>query len=235
MSIAPHTAQAALVCASVVFTLLICGNDVHALEPTADPLRPPGTGVISEAREIIGKMSENPRGPYLRIRWFCKDGTVLPPTPYACAPHGGGRQHAEYSPQRKRLAELGYNVGTVFAALPWEEFWDAQSAQLRLQELALESYLTEVADGWVLKQARAYRGRVQVEDEEVAGRALLIRLLGNKDWLTSNFLLARETVRVVPHSGGDDLTRTIRRSEQDIAVATSDFERLRIEIHTSPD
>lgn len=206
----------------------------HALGATVDPLKPPAESVLEEARTIVRQMADNPKGPYSRIRWYCKDGTVLPPQPYACVPHGGGRQHAEYSPQRTRLSTLGYHVGTIFAALPWEEFWDSGQRHRRLRELALESYLTEVADGWVLKQARHYRGRVQVEDEEAAGRALLIRMLSERSWLIDNFLLARETVRVVPHQGGEDLTRSIRRSAQDIAEANTEFERLRIEVHTSP-
>lgn len=232
MSIVNRAAQAALSCLAIAMLLLVTGDNVYALEPTADPLRPPEPVIIDEARTLVRKMIENPRGPFLRIRWFCNDGTVLAPEPYACNTHGGGRQHAEYSPQRQRLAALGYHVGSIYAAMTWEEFWDTANAQQRLQELALESYLTEIADGWVLKQARSYRGRIQAEDEEAAGRLLLLRMLDQSDWLGSNFLLARETVRVVPHSGGDDLGRMIRRTAQDIAEANADFERLRIEIHT---
>ena len=47
----------------------------------------------SRYRGWLEEMREQPRGPFERIRWFCNDGTVLPPKAYACRPHGGGVQH----------------------------------------------------------------------------------------------------------------------------------------------
>ena len=40
-------------------------------------------------RSWITEMKGQERGPFSRIRWFCADGTVLPPRPYACRDHGG--------------------------------------------------------------------------------------------------------------------------------------------------
>ncbi len=48
-------------------------------------------------RAWILAMQDNPRGPFSRIRWFCNDGTVLPPKAYACREHGGGVQHGQWS------------------------------------------------------------------------------------------------------------------------------------------
>ena len=45
----------------------------------------------------IQKMKTSEQGPFDRIRWFCSDGTVLPPKAYACSQHGGGHQHGELS------------------------------------------------------------------------------------------------------------------------------------------
>ncbi len=234
LSTALSRSQAHSVNRSLLLALLLLAGNSLAAPLGDDPLRIPDERQLVMARELAAKMAANQRGPYTRIRWFCNDGTVLPPAPYACRPHGGGRQHAEYSPDRTALAQLGFRVGTVFAALTWEEFYDAGGYHDRLRELALERYLVEVADGWVLKRARHYRGRVQIEDEEAAGRRLLLRLLADTEWLRRHFLLARETVRVVPHSGGDDLTRDVRRRAQDLAELNSDFEKLRVEVHTSP-
>jgi hypothetical protein len=180
-------------------------------------------------------MKDSERGPYRRIVWFCNDGTVQPPVPFACREHGGGRQHAEYSADRERLAELGWPVGTIFASLDWDELWDPTRRHLRLRQLVLEKYLVGVDDGWVLRRARWYRGRIQIEDEEAAGRELLLRLLGQGDWVRSDFLLAREAARVIPHHGGEDRTRTMRRLAEDTANLDADFQRLRIKIHTSPE
>ncbi len=200
----------------------------------APALEPPPAEVLAEARALVAAMKAAERGPYTRLRWYCKDGTVHPPTPYACAERGGGRQHGEYSPERRRLAELGWRVGTIVAALGWEELWDEGRRHQRLRELPLERYLVEVDDGWVLRRARYYRGRVQIEDEEQAGRDLLVRLLSNPQWLQRNFLLAREAVRALPHHGGADRTRAVRRLSQGIAEKDASFERLRIKIHTAP-
>ena len=61
----------------------------------AGPLDPPSPEVLREARAIVEEMKAAERGPYTRIRWFCKDGTVQPPAAFACKERGGGRQHAE--------------------------------------------------------------------------------------------------------------------------------------------
>jgi len=119
----------------------------------ANPMRAPDERDILEARSIVDSMKKNPRGPYKQIRWFCNDGSVLPPTPYACRDHGGGRQHAEYSNERIRLAELGWYAGTIIAALTWEEFWDSQRNHFRMREIPLEKYLVDIDNGWVLDKA----------------------------------------------------------------------------------
>jgi hypothetical protein len=199
------------------------------------PLDPPDAIVLSEAQAIVQRMIENPRGPYSRIRWFCNDGSVLPPEPFACREHGGGRQHAEYSSERARLAELGWNVGTIFAAMSFAEIADDGDRRSRLREMPLETYMVDVDDGWVLRQARSYRGRVQIEGEEATGQALLLELLQDREFTAENFLLVREVVRVVPHGGAaDDLARDVRRTAIEIADLDPSFQPLRAEIHGSP-
>ena len=200
----------------------------------ASPLDPPTAETLQEARAIVEMMKASERGPYSRLRWFCNDGTVQPPVAYACRDHGGGRQHAEYSPARHRLAALGWSVGTIFAALDWTEFWQGDERHYRLRELPLERYLVDVDDGWVLERARFYRGRVQIEDEERAGRDLLMQLMAEVDWIADNYLVIREVVRTIPHGTGEDLTRAVRRIAQSIAEKDTSFEKLRVETHSSP-
>ena len=38
----------------------------------------------SAHRALIVEMKQAPRGPFKRLRWFCNDGSVLPPKAYAC-------------------------------------------------------------------------------------------------------------------------------------------------------
>jgi len=176
----------------------------------------------------------NPRGPYSRIRWYCNDGTVQPPVEYACKEHGGGRQHAEYSQERKRLAELGWSVGTIFASLPYDELIDADHRHQRLREIPLERYLIDIDDGWVLRRARDYRGRVQVEDEETAGKQLLLQMLEDTEWARTNFLLVREVARSIPHGDDSSLARSVRRNAIRLAELDPAAETWRAEIHSVP-
>lgn len=200
----------------------------------ANPLDPPTPGVLVEARRIVQEMSENQRGPYSRIEWFCNDGTVQPPVAFACRERGGGRQHAGYSEARQELQTLGWSVGTIFAATTFEELVESQPRQQRLRELALERYLVDIDNGWVLRRAQYYRGRVQVEDEDYTGRGLLNQLLADASWAQENFLLVRESARVIPHGQDTDLARTVRRAAIELAELDPSAEKWRVEIHTSP-
>jgi hypothetical protein len=125
-------------------------------------------------------------------------------------------------------------VGTIFAATSWEELIDEGRRHQRLRDLPLERYLFETDDGWVLRKARYYRGRIQAEDEEAVGRELLRQLLSQPQWVGANFLLARETVRTIPHGADPDRTRTLRRLAQEIAEKDPSFKRLRVKLHTAP-
>ncbi|MEQ8860891.1 MAG: PEP/pyruvate-binding domain-containing protein [Pseudomonadales bacterium] len=214
--------------------VLTAGFVDWSTSPAAAPTDSPPPETIVEARRIVARMAANPRGPYQRIRWFCNDGVVLPPQALACREHGGGHQHAQYSEERETLAALGFRVGTIFTALSWDEFFDADARQQRMRELSLERYLTDIDDGWVLRRAVDYRGRTQAQDEEYAGRSLLLQLLADPAWLTDHFLLARETVRVVPHGADGEATRDVRRAVQSLAEAHPSAEPLRNEIHNTP-
>lgn len=200
----------------------------------AAPLDQSTPDVLAEARGIVLEMIEDERGPYSRIRWYCNDGTTQPPLAYACRERGGGRQHAEYSAKRQRLASLGWSVGTIYAALTFEELFYSQPRQRRLRELALERYVTDIDNGWVLRRAQEYRGRLQVEDEESSGKESLLRLLSDKNWSLENFLLVREAARVIPHGEDSDRARDVRRAAIELAELEPAAERWRAEIHSNP-
>ena len=200
----------------------------------AAPLDPPTPEAVAEARQIVQQMKASPRGPYSRVVWYCNDGSVQPPVAYACRERGGGRQHAEYSPERQRLVALGWSAGTIFAALGFDELFESRMRQGRLRELPLERYLVDIDNGWVLERAMEYRGRVQIEDENAAGSALLEQLLTHTDWVQDNFLLVREAVRSIPHGADSDLARNVRRDAISLAEMEPAAERWRAEIHSQP-
>ncbi len=199
------------------------------------PLDQPSLDTLAEARRIVQDMIADSRGPYSRIRWYCNDGTTQPPVAYACRDRGGGHQHAEYSPRRQRLAELGWSVGTIFTPLTLADLLESRPRQQRLRELALEQYLVDVDNGWVLRRARSYRGRVQIEDEEANGRRLMLGLLADGDFALRNYLLMRESARVIPHGEDSDIARSIRRAAVELAELDPAAERWRAEIHSAPD
>jgi hypothetical protein len=75
---------------------------------------------IDEYRGWIEEMKELERGPFLRLRWFCNDGTVFPPQSYACRDHGGGYQHGEWNSNTVKLREQGFLV-----AMYWRDWMPA--------------------------------------------------------------------------------------------------------------
>ena len=72
---------------------------------------------ILKYRAWVDEMADLERGPFSRLRWFCNDGTVLPPRPYACKDHGGGNQHGEWSGKTLELRQQGYLLANVLAGL----------------------------------------------------------------------------------------------------------------------
>ncbi len=189
---------------------------------------------VRELRATITSMKEAPRGPYLRIRWFCDDGAVLPPEPYACREHGGGRQHAEYTEDTLRFAQWGFHFGTILAATGYEELFDADNANYRLRELVLQHYLETVDDGWVLRRARYYRGARQIESEEDIGRQFLIRALSDQAWQRDNPLLTTMLVPLMPHGQPGLPSDRMRALALQISTLDPEFMDLRIKIHSTP-
>jgi len=124
---------------------------------------------LVQLREAIAEQTRNPRGPYLRIRWFCEDGTVLPPDPYACRPHGGGAQHAQVRLEIAAFGELGFHFGTIYRALEPADVIDTEHAGYRARELVVQAYLERADDGWIMRRARFYRGARQAEDGRPRG------------------------------------------------------------------
>jgi hypothetical protein len=190
------------------------------------------------ARRAIEEMKQNPRGPYQRIKWFCKDGSTQP-VDGSCAAAGGGVQHGDLSDAARQLHEWGLHVGTVLAdnllpSFSTEQFIDAPRDYHRLKELVLEKYLTEIDQGWIYRKAVSYRGARQIEDEERAGRYVLTRLLSNPKFLARNYYLAQQLVEALPHGVADSNIKRIRNLAAEAAAADSRFQSIRAKIHSYP-
>ncbi len=184
---------------------------------------------------LIQEMKNAPRGPFSRIRWFCEDGAILPPEPAACAGHGGGRQHGQLSPETRTLRESGYQVGNVLAAIDIEQFFQAQDWRPVLAQILLERFLIDYDDGWIYRGARSYRGALQVEDEAEAALAMNRQLSRFADRANQDFLLLRETYRLLPREVDVRSVNAIRDLAGAITESDPAFVPVRSKIHNQPD
>ncbi|NND58836.1 MAG: hypothetical protein HKN49_01065 [Gammaproteobacteria bacterium] len=189
----------------------------------------------SEWQQEIEKMKSAERGPFRRLRWFCNDGTVLPPKPYACADHGGGVQHGQYSATTEQIRSAGYPIATLLADLQPADIVAEPDGAALLKAMLLEQFLIGFDDGWIFRKARFYRGAIQYEDEERSGQALLQAMANDDDYLGPDFLVLREAVRLLPHNNAQVSLSDVRGMAAAIANADSGFRGLRGKIHGRPD
>jgi len=180
-------------------------------------------------------MKVEPRGPFSRVRWFCHDGTVLPPKAYACSPHGGGVQHGQWNAQTVELRDQGYLVANLLAGIqPAVALEDTDFENAYGQRL-VERFLIAVDDGWILRQALFYRGAIQEEDERAGGRALLQEMLSREDWAGVHFLATRSGVKLLPHGADSASAGRVRQQSASLSEDDPPFMPVRIKIHGAPD
>lgn len=194
------------------------------------------TPSIEQMRAWVEQMKTAPRGPFERIRWFCDDGTVLPPGPGACREHDGGVQHGEWNARTLAIRAAGYPVATLLADIKTLDFVGPDAHLDELRQILLEQFLIRNDDGWVFRVARYYRGALQVEDERAGARALLLALVDEADWRTpERFLLLREATRLLPVNSEPPAAAQARQIAIDIAARDPAFNILRTKIHGLPD
>ncbi|NIQ38792.1 MAG: hypothetical protein GTN81_09400 [Proteobacteria bacterium] len=186
-------------------------------------------------RTWIREMKQSSRGPFKRIRWFCADGSVLPPKPYACEDRGGGVQHGEWSDRARTLRAHGYHIANVLADIKAEDFVDDSEKEEILRQILLEQFLVASDNGWIFRKAFYYPGALQVEDETKSGHNLLLALVNEPEWRDGSFIVLHEAVRLVPHKKkGASITR-MRQLALTIAEKDEGFKDLRVKIHVRPD
>ena len=225
----PHLAVSIFV---FVGLWVLCASGARAVEQSAAP----DTARLAKYRSWVTAMKDSPRGPFARLRWFCSDGAILPPTGAGCAGHGTGVQHGEWSTETLTLRAAGYEIATVLASLEPERFVGDSAEVDALAQILVERFLVEADQGWILRGALSYRGAFQVEDEEKGARELIERMLGDREWhAPEKFLLLRETVRLLPLEQDAVTASTVRRLATDIAKADRAFEPIRAKIHGRPD
>ncbi|HXX83276.1 MAG TPA: PEP/pyruvate-binding domain-containing protein [Casimicrobiaceae bacterium] len=194
-----------------------------------------GEANTSQYQRWIAEMKEAPRGPFAAIRWFCKDGRVLPPDDFSCSKKGQGWQHGEWSDQTKKLRSQGYKVATLLAGIDAQKAVAAPDFPDTLTQLLIEKFLVASDDGWILRKARFYRGAIQEEDEREAARNLLTAMAAREEWIGYRFAALRIGVRLLPHGADTASAQKVRNMAAAIGDRDPAFERLRAKIHGSPD
>jgi len=191
----------------------------------------PAAADLPTWRGWVEEMKAAPRGPFARIRWFCDDGTVLPPTPGACKPHGGGHQHGEWSERTVTLRAAGYQIATFFADLDADALLAADPTYAPLAQVLVERYLVQADDGWILRQARYYRGAFQEEDERRGARELLLRLAARRDWTGFRYVFLRTAASLIPHGAESASAKAVRQLSATLSERDPGFVTLRNKIH----
>jgi pyruvate phosphate dikinase-like enzyme len=187
-----------------------------------------------QIRTLISKYKEDIRGPYKDIRWYCKDGSVIPPKEKC--PEPGGVQRARYKTEVVDLSKSNHiYLGQILSTTENEDFWDNSNSQSRFKQYQLEKYLRAADDGWILKKAQFYRGAIQVEDEEEWGVKFFQWLLADKDFLNRHFFLIRQAARDIPHQGDNSRSQNIRALSKKISEDYTGFIDLRVKIHGQPE
>ena len=186
-------------------------------------------------REWVETMKVAPRGPFLRIRWFCNDGTILAPEAYACEPHGGGSQHGEWTDQTKQLRADGFYVANILADLDEQALLASPRGSDEFHQILIEQFLIGIDDGWILRQARFYRGALQEEGERAGARRLLQTLAGDPRWIDQGYAALRIGARLLRHGAETASVTDIRQLSANLSRLDPDFGRVRNKIHVRPD
>lgn len=190
---------------------------------------------VATFRGWIETMKASNKGPFARIRWFCKDSSVLPPKPYACGSHGGGFQHGERTLHTQLLRSLGYQIANILADLEPNGIVDKPGYSDALNQIIVEQFLIAVDDGWILRKARYYRGVLQSEDESRGARRLLLGLAANNEWITKGYLPLRMAARSLPHGIVTRSVMKVRQHALALSEKDRDFMPIRYKIHIKPD
>ena len=189
----------------------------------------------SENREWIREMKEAERGPFLRIRWFCEDGSVLAPKAYACKDRGGGVQHGEWNDRTRALREQGYAIANVLAGIDTDDFVASPDLQDLFAMLLIERFLIAFDDGWIFRRAQFYRGAFQEEDERAAGRDLLSALSAKEEWIGRRYPMLRIGARYVPHGKDTASAQHVRQESAALSDRDKAFAEIRAKIHAAPE
>lgn len=186
-----------------------------------------------EIRRMVSSFKKDPRGPYQDIRWFCADGTTV--GQQEKCPEPGGVLHARPRESVTNLANTSHVfLGQILTGTIPADFWDADHNHSQLKQYQLEKYLRETDDGWIMRKARDYRDVIQPDDEEAWGGGFYKWLLAMPE-VNAHFYLVRQSLRDIPHPGGEDRAAPIREQSRVIARQVPAFAGLNSKLYRQPE
>ncbi|WP_046744353.1 PEP/pyruvate-binding domain-containing protein [Kordia zhangzhouensis] len=187
-------------------------------------------------KNLIEQYKKDIRGPYNAIKWFCKDGSIREAKDPCPDDIGGGIQHAAFKNSAIDLRKTNHLFfGEILASLSFQEFLDAKNNFSRLKQYQIGKYLSSIDNGWILRRAQYYRGALQSEDEEAWGKEFFEILFIDDDFLYSNYFLARQALKDIPHNGDSNLAQDMRSESKLLAEDIPSFMDVRIKIHGQPE
>ena len=189
---------------------------------------------FGEYRQWVEAMKTHPRGPFKEIRWFCNDGSILPPREYACVEHGGGHQHGALNEQAATLRDQGYKIANLLAGFDAETQLGQPDFLDSYNQLLIEKFLIAADDGWILRRALFYRGAIQDEDEREGARNLLTALSAQPEWIGLRYPALRSGADLLPHGKETASIRKVRQLSSSLAEQDPGFMELRGKIHGAP-
>ncbi len=216
---------------SVRVMLAFLGAGVSALVHAQDQVNEPAATYL----QWVEEMKQADRGPFSRIRWFCKDGTTHDPKAYACADRGGGAQHGEWTGKVEQMRADGYYVANILEDLEIAAFQRSPDVLERYHHMLFEQFLVAHDDGWIYRKARYYRGALQAEGEIEGARKLLLALLKDPDWVNGRFLPLRLGARLLPHGVSEKSIVEVRDLSAALASRDPGFMNIRNKIHARPE
>ena len=189
----------------------------------------------TEYKNWLKEMKTNPKGPFISIHWYCNDGEILPPKPYACNEHGGGIQHGKLNKKALLLRDNGYWIANLLAGIDAPALLDNDGFLDWYNQLLIEKFLFRTDNGWILEKAQFYRGAIQEENERDGARKLLIALAAKPEWIGLRYPALRIGIQLLPHGADSASIQKVRQLSISLSDKDKGFIKLRTKIHMSPD
>ena len=106
-------------------------------------------------KQLVEAYKNDIRGPYYRIKWFCKDGSIRNPKNPCPDAIGGGIQHASFKESALQLRKDNHlYFGEILASNTIDDFLDQKHNFSRVKQYQINNYLKSIDNGWVLQKGQ---------------------------------------------------------------------------------